>query len=59
MPLTASAVPRVSHRRPIRSTYIADPHLDKEAVEQIGRRCDTRGTALAVSGNALIVWKQA
>jgi poly-gamma-glutamate capsule biosynthesis protein CapA/YwtB (metallophosphatase superfamily) len=39
-------------------TYLCDPSLDKEAVEQITRRCDKLGTPLAVSGSELIVWKQ-
>ncbi len=38
-------------------TYVCDPLLDKEAVEQIMRRCDQVGTALTVSGSELIVWK--
>jgi poly-gamma-glutamate capsule biosynthesis protein CapA/YwtB (metallophosphatase superfamily) len=38
-------------------TYVCDPHLDKEAVEQIVRRCDKLGTALTISGSELIVWK--
>jgi poly-gamma-glutamate capsule biosynthesis protein CapA/YwtB (metallophosphatase superfamily) len=39
-------------------TYVCDPSLDKEAVEQITRRCDKLGTPLAISGSELIVWKQ-
>jgi len=39
-------------------TYVCDPSLDKEAVEQITRRCDKFGTPLALSGSELIVWKQ-
>ena len=38
-------------------TYLCDPSLDKEAVEQITRRCDKLGTPLAISGNELIVWR--
>jgi poly-gamma-glutamate capsule biosynthesis protein CapA/YwtB (metallophosphatase superfamily) len=38
-------------------TYVCDPGQDKEAVEQIVRRCDKLGTTLAVSGSELIVWK--
>ena len=38
-------------------TYVCDPTLDKDAVEQITRRCDKLGTTLAISGNALIVSK--
>jgi poly-gamma-glutamate synthesis protein (capsule biosynthesis protein) len=36
-------------------TYVCDPALDKEAVEQITRRCAKLGTTLAVSGSELIV----
>ena len=39
-------------------TYLCDPSLDKEAVEQITRRCDKLGTPLAISGGELIVWKK-
>jgi len=39
-------------------TYVCDPTLDKDALEQITRRCDTLGTTLAVSGSELIVRKQ-
>jgi poly-gamma-glutamate capsule biosynthesis protein CapA/YwtB (metallophosphatase superfamily) len=39
-------------------TYVSDPSQDKEAVEQIMRRCDKLGTTLAISGNELIVWKK-
>jgi poly-gamma-glutamate synthesis protein (capsule biosynthesis protein) len=39
-------------------TYLCDPSLDKEAVEQITRRCDKLGTTLAISGGELIVGKQ-
>ena len=39
-------------------TYVCDPGQDKEAVEQIVRRCDKLGTPLAVSGSELIVWKR-
>ena len=41
------------------ATYVCDPTMDKEAVEQITRRCDKLGTALAVSGSELLVWKKA
>ena len=40
------------------ATYVADPHLDKDAVEQITRRCEKFETRLTVSGSELIVWKQ-
>jgi poly-gamma-glutamate synthesis protein (capsule biosynthesis protein) len=40
------------------ATYVCDPHLDREAVEQITRRCEARGTALTISGSDLIVWKE-
>ena len=36
-------------------TYVCDPALDKDALEQITRRCDTLGTTLAISGGELIV----
>ena len=36
-------------------TYVCDPRRDKDAVEQIGRRCDRLGTTLTISGNELIV----
>ena len=39
-------------------TYVCDPSLDKEAVEQIMRRCGTFGTTLTISGNELIVRKE-
>jgi poly-gamma-glutamate capsule biosynthesis protein CapA/YwtB (metallophosphatase superfamily) len=38
-------------------TYLCDLGRDKDAVEQITRRCDKLGTALAVSGGEMIVWK--
>jgi poly-gamma-glutamate capsule biosynthesis protein CapA/YwtB (metallophosphatase superfamily) len=38
-------------------TYVCDLARDKEAVEQITRRCDKLGTALAISGAEMIVWK--
>jgi len=38
-------------------TYVCDPARDKEAVEQITRRCDKLGTGLAVSGTEMTVWK--
>jgi poly-gamma-glutamate synthesis protein (capsule biosynthesis protein) len=37
-------------------TYVCDPRHDKEAVEQIVRRCDELGTTLTISGSELIVW---
>jgi poly-gamma-glutamate capsule biosynthesis protein CapA/YwtB (metallophosphatase superfamily) len=40
------------------ATYVCDPHLDREAVEPITRRCEARGTALTISGSDLIVWKE-
>src|SRR5215510_12077137 len=39
------------------ATYVCDPDLDKAAVEQITRRCDTIGTTLTPSGRELIVWR--
>ncbi len=36
-------------------TYVCDPDQDKEAAEQIMRRCDKLGTALTISGSELIV----
>ena len=39
------------------ATYVCDPHLDKEAVEQITRRCEKFGTTLTISGTELILWK--
>ena len=36
-------------------TYVCDPPLDKEAVEQIMRRCDKLGTTLTISGREMIV----
>jgi poly-gamma-glutamate capsule biosynthesis protein CapA/YwtB (metallophosphatase superfamily) len=39
-------------------TYVCDPSLDKEAVEQIMRRCQKLGTTLTISGSELIVWKK-
>ena len=38
-------------------TYVCDARQDKGAVEQITRRCDTLGTALAISDVELIVGK--
>jgi poly-gamma-glutamate capsule biosynthesis protein CapA/YwtB (metallophosphatase superfamily) len=37
-------------------TYVCDPHLDKEAVEQIARRCERFGATLTISGSELVVW---
>jgi poly-gamma-glutamate capsule biosynthesis protein CapA/YwtB (metallophosphatase superfamily) len=37
-------------------TYVCDPRHDKDALEQITRRCDKLGTGLAISGEELIVW---
>src|SRR6266481_2313807 len=39
-------------------TYVCDPRQDKEAVEQIMRRCDKLGTTLTISGSEMIVWKK-
>jgi poly-gamma-glutamate capsule biosynthesis protein CapA/YwtB (metallophosphatase superfamily) len=39
-------------------TYVCDPGQDKEAAEQIMRRCDKLGTTLTISGSELIVWKK-
>ena len=39
-------------------TYVCDPHLDKEAVEQITRRCEKYGTTLTISGSEMIVEKE-
>jgi poly-gamma-glutamate capsule biosynthesis protein CapA/YwtB (metallophosphatase superfamily) len=39
-------------------TYICDPRQDKEAVEQIMRRCDKLGTALTISDAEVLVWKR-
>jgi poly-gamma-glutamate capsule biosynthesis protein CapA/YwtB (metallophosphatase superfamily) len=39
-------------------TYVCDPGQDKEAVEQIMRRCDKLGTTLTISGSEIIVWKE-
>jgi len=36
-------------------TYVCDPRHDKDAVEQIVRRCDRLGTTLTISGSQLIV----
>jgi poly-gamma-glutamate capsule biosynthesis protein CapA/YwtB (metallophosphatase superfamily) len=36
-------------------TYVCDPHRDKEAVEQIVRRCDKLGTTLTIGGSEMIV----
>src|SRR5262245_44461022 len=38
-------------------TYACDLGQDKGAVEQITRRCDKLGTALAISGGEMTVWK--
>jgi poly-gamma-glutamate capsule biosynthesis protein CapA/YwtB (metallophosphatase superfamily) len=38
-------------------TYVCDPRHDKDALEQITRRCDKLGTGLTISGEELIVWK--
>ena len=38
-------------------TYVCDPRRDKEAVEQITRRCDKLGTTLTISGNEMVVGK--
>ena len=39
-------------------TYVCDPRQDKEAVEQIVRRCDKLGTTLSISDSELLVWKR-
>ena len=39
-------------------TYVCDPRQDKEASEQIARRCDKLGTTLTVSGNEMIVGRR-
>jgi len=39
-------------------TYVCDVRQDKEAVEQITRRCDKLGTPLTIGGSELIVWKK-
>ena len=39
-------------------TYICDLRHDKEAVEQITRRCDKLGTTLTVGGSEMIVWQK-
>jgi poly-gamma-glutamate synthesis protein (capsule biosynthesis protein) len=39
-------------------TYVCDPRQDKEAVEQIMRRCDKLGTTLTISDSEMIVWKK-
>jgi hypothetical protein len=39
-------------------TYLCDPSQDKEATEQITRRCDKLGTTLTISGGELIVWQE-
>ena len=39
-------------------TYLCDPSQDKEAVEQITRRCSTFGTTLTISGDQMIVWSK-
>jgi poly-gamma-glutamate synthesis protein (capsule biosynthesis protein) len=38
-------------------TYVCDPNEDKEAVEQITRRCAKLGTTLTIIGRELIVWR--
>ena len=38
-------------------TYVCDLAQDTDAVEQITRRCDKLGTALAISGAEMTVWK--
>ena len=39
-------------------TYVCDLREDKEAVEQIVRRCDKLGTPLTMCGSEMIVWKK-
>jgi len=38
-------------------TYVCDPRQDTDAVEPITRRCAKLGTAFAIDGDELIVWK--
>src|SRR5262245_14006730 len=38
-------------------TYVCDLAQDTDAVEQITRRCDKLGTALAISGGEMTVWR--
>jgi poly-gamma-glutamate synthesis protein (capsule biosynthesis protein) len=40
-------------------TYVCDPHQDKDAVEQVVRRCDKLGTTLGIRGSELLVWTKA
>ena len=37
------------------ATYVADPHQDREAMDQIVRRSEKLGTALAVRGSEMVV----
>jgi poly-gamma-glutamate synthesis protein (capsule biosynthesis protein) len=39
------------------ATYVCDPTRDKDALEQIVRRCDRLGTTLTPRGSELIVWE--
>lgn len=39
-------------------TYVCDPAHDKEALDQVRRRCEARGTTLTVSGRELVVWRK-
>src|SRR5882762_813207 len=39
-------------------TYVCDPRQDKEAVEEIMRRCEKLGTTLTISGSEIIVWRK-
>jgi len=39
-------------------TYICDLRQDRDAVEQITRRCEKLGTSLTISGSEAIVWKK-
>jgi hypothetical protein len=40
------------------SVAVGSPHLDEEAVEQVGRRCDKLGTTLTISGSEPIGWRK-
>jgi poly-gamma-glutamate capsule biosynthesis protein CapA/YwtB (metallophosphatase superfamily) len=55
--LVEVAVSMVRHNER-NETYVCDPRQDKDAFEQIARRCDKHGTTLAISGNELVVWRR-
>jgi poly-gamma-glutamate capsule biosynthesis protein CapA/YwtB (metallophosphatase superfamily) len=55
--LTGAAVSIVRHTAR-NETYVCDPSEDKDAAEQVMRRCETFGTALAISGRELSVWRK-